>query len=113
MVEAMSDWPFRMRLGLFVNRGLKAVGPDHIRAHKNCSRHRNEIESSQRCACFYCLQSFPPSEIVDWTDDDATAMCPRCGIDSVIGSASGFSLSPGFLQRMHNHWFERTYKIKL
>jgi hypothetical protein len=98
---------------MLISRILKTVGPDHIRAHKNCSRHRGEIERSEQCGCFYCLQSFLPSEIEEWTDSDTTAMCPRCGIDSVIGSASGFSLSREFLQRMHNHWFERSYKIEV
>jgi len=39
-------------------------------------------------------------------------MCPRCGIDSVLGSASGFSLSRDFLNRMHHYWFERSFAIK-
>jgi hypothetical protein len=34
-----------------------------------------------------------------------TAMCPRCGIDSVIGSASGIDLTPEFLRKMHDFWF--------
>ena len=60
-------------------------------AHKKSSRHREEIRSSEICGCFYCLSIFNPSEIEDWTDDDEnklgqTALCPKCGIDSVIGS---------------------------
>jgi hypothetical protein len=98
---------------MLIDRLLKTVGPDHIRVHKHCSRHRSEIERSERCGCFYCLQSFVTDDIQEWIDNGATAMCPRCGIDSVIGSASGFSLSPNFLQRMHRYWFERSYKIKV
>jgi hypothetical protein len=98
---------------LFINRILKTVGPDHIPAHKHCSHHRDEIERSERCGCFYCLESFLPGEINEWTDDNTTAMCPRCGIDAVIGSASGFALSNEFLQRMHEYWFERTHTVKL
>ncbi len=30
---------------------------------------------------------------------------PRCGIDSVIGSRSGFPLTPEFLAGMKQHWF--------
>jgi hypothetical protein len=52
-----------------------------------------------------------PSEIEEWTDEGKTAMCPRCGIDSVIGSASGFPMSSNFLRQMHSHWFERSYKL--
>lgn len=92
---------------------LKVLGPEHIRAHKHSSRHRPEIERSEECGCFYCLRRFKPKEIEEWTDDETTAMCPYCGIDSVIGSASGYPLSDGFLQRMHNYWFERSYKIKV
>jgi len=95
----MSDWPFHIRMRMLINRLLKIVGLDYIHAHKNCSRHRNEIQQSERCGWFYCLESFTPSEIQEWVDGDATAMCPRCGIDSVTGSASVLFLSQEFLQR--------------
>jgi hypothetical protein len=97
---------------MLVTRLLKAVGPGYVRAHTHAARHRNEIEKSERCGCFYCLQTFAPGEIRDWIGKDNTALCPRCGIDSVIGSASGFSLSEKFLRRMHSYWFERSYAIK-
>ena len=79
--------------------------PDFIAAHKHSSRHRTEIEESNLCGCFYCLQVFEPSIIDFWIDDKTTAMCPRCGIDSVIGSKSGYPLTVEFLQQMKNHWF--------
>jgi hypothetical protein len=97
---------------MLVTRLLKAVGPGYVRAHTHAARHRNEIERSERCGCFYCLETFVPGEIQDWTDEGTTAMCPRCGIDSVLGSASGFSLSRDFLNRMHHYWFERSFAIK-
>jgi hypothetical protein len=35
-----------------------------------------------------------------------TGLCPKCGIDSLIGSASGFPVTdPTFLQAMHSRWF--------
>jgi hypothetical protein len=82
-------------------------------AHAHCSGHREEIERSDLCGCFYCMATFAPSEIVDWIDapDDAdeeagtTALCPRCGIDSVIGSASGYPIDADFLTAMHAEWF--------
>jgi hypothetical protein len=113
MSESVSDWPLHIRFRLFVTRLLKAVGPSYIRAHVHATKHRAEIEKSERCGCFYCLQTFSPAEIQEWIDDGDTAMCPRCGIDSVIGSASGFSLSEKFLGRMHDYWFERGYKIRV
>jgi len=87
--------------------GLTVPGPDQdiLRAHKHCIRHRAEIEKSSICGCFYCLRMFKPEEISIWIDDDQTALCPFCPVDSVIGSASGFPITREFLQRMHDHWF--------
>jgi hypothetical protein len=88
----------------------------HIRAHTHSIRHRDEIFASERCGCFYCLAIFEPGEIERWItekadrdsgmkDDSGTAFCPKCGIDSVIGSASGFPITAEFLAKMNKHWF--------
>jgi hypothetical protein len=36
------------------------------------------------CGCFFCLRTYPSSEIVDFTDQGKTAFCPHCGIDAVL-----------------------------
>lgn len=79
-------------------------------AHKRSIRHRAEIEASAVCGCFYCIKTYAPSEIEDWTDTsnpmaEQTALCPRCGIDSVIGDKSGFAITPEFLGQMNKAWF--------
>jgi hypothetical protein len=85
--------------------------PDHIRAHRHSTHHREEIRSSERCGCFYCLAIFTPFEIKEWTDisesrpQGETAVCPKCGIDSVIGSESGYPITKVFLESMSRHWF--------
>jgi hypothetical protein len=76
-----------------------------VAAHRHSSRHREELERGARCGCFYCLAIFPPAEIRVWIDDQSTAMCPRCSIDSVIGEASGFPIEREFLAAMRRHWF--------
>jgi hypothetical protein len=83
------------------------MSEDLQQAHLHSSGHSDEIAASDRCGCFHCLRTFHPSEIVDWIDDGPgkTAMCPHCGIDSVIGSASGFAVDDAFLRRMQQHWF--------
>jgi hypothetical protein len=82
---------------------------DHIQAHKHSSLHRDEIERSEACGCFYCLAVFKPDAIEDWTDEQdgvgQTSLCPQCGIDSVIGSESGFPIGEAFLKEMHHRWF--------
>ncbi len=79
--------------------------PDLGSAHKHCIRHSAEIEASDICGCFYCLSTFPPSDIVEWTDDGQTALCPRCPVDAVLGSASGLPIARAFLELMHERWF--------
>lgn len=74
-------------------------------AHAHSSDHRAELEASTECGCFYCTRMFPPSEIVEWIDDGKTAICPRCAIDSVLGSASGWPMTLEFLARMKRRWF--------
>ena len=87
-------------------------------AHKRSSNHRSELEGSHVCGCFYCLAVFPPAFITDWVDwpadtpDDqqldagTTALCPQCGVDSVIGSSSGYPITTEFLGAMQRRWFE-------
>ena len=95
------------RLQRDVGRVLRElrVTEDHIGAHEWSSYHRKTLRESDVCGCFYCLEVFPPSEIEDWIDDDDTALCPKCGIDSVIGSVSGYPIEREFLKKMHDHWF--------
>jgi len=62
------------------------------------------------CGCFYCLERFTPNEIEEWIDDEngekalATALCPKCGMDSVLGNAAFFdeigTLKRSFLFRV-------------
>lgn len=97
---------------------MRPATDEHLAAHKHSSLHREEILSSTKCGCFYCFGIFAPSEIVEWVDAPPgqqhaemsafgrTAICPKCGIDSVIGDKSGYPLDDAFLNRMHSHWFK-------
>ena len=86
--------------------------PDHdlVLAHEHCTKNRAELMVSEICGCFYCLAVFAPAEIVSWIDKRnaplQSALCPKCGIDSVIGSRSGYPITIDFMRRMHQRWFE-------
>jgi len=85
---------------------IKSQGGPAIEAHEHCKRHRTEIEASDLVGCFYCCETYPPSLIDEWTDDDSSAICPKCGIDSVIGTASGYPAGDrDFLKQMNAIWF--------
>lgn len=75
-------------------------------AHKHSRLNHDEILRSNQCGCYYCLEVFDPKRIVKWVEKGQTALCPECGIDSVIGSESGYSVDDEqFLKRMYDHWF--------
>jgi len=95
-----------------LKRQLETMPPEIMEAHAHSIRNRSEVISSARCACFHCCQVFPSSEISHWSDQGAdgvgqTALCPRCGIDSVISEAAGFVLSESFLAQLKARWFEQ------
>lgn len=81
----------------------------HVGAHEHSSNHRDAIDASEICGCFYCLSTFPPNRIAEWVDivegRGTTALCPDCGIDSVLGSASGLPITRELLAAMRAYWF--------
>ena len=102
----------------FTVRGRVSASPsisDEVlsEAHRHCSLHAEEIGRSTVCGCFCCRNTFAPTEIIEWIDDQhvgegrtgRTALCPKCGIDSVVGDASGFPLTREFLEAMYARWF--------
>lgn len=41
-------------------------------------------------------------------EGENTALCPHCGIDALIGDASGLPVTDAaFLLEMHAHWFKK------
>lgn len=56
------------------------LGLIYVQSFKN----KEKIESSKTCGCFYCLNIFSSKEVVEWVDKGKTALCPKCGIDSVL-----------------------------
>lgn len=46
-----------------------------------------DARKSAECTCFYCMSSFPGKDIQNVTverDGRETAICPQCGVDSVL-----------------------------
>ena len=76
-----------------------------LAAHKCSIQHRRQIKASKFCGCFHCRKIFPRNKVKQWVDAGTTAICPMCGIDSVIGDASGFPVTKDFLTKMCQVWF--------
>ena len=54
------------------------------KVHKLSSNHRELIKVANKATCFYCFNSIKYEDIADWIDNDNTAVCPCCGVDSVV-----------------------------
>ena len=92
-------------------KNIKASMPkDVVTAHGHSTFNREEINNSIECACFFCLKTFKPQEIKEWIEESDTALCPKCGVDSVLGDKSGFPLTTEFLEAMHKSWFSEPNK---
>lgn len=73
----------------------------------------NEVEilNSDNCGCYFCRSIFSAREITDWDYEDGhtQALCPKCGMASVIGDASGFPIEKEFLKEMNLRYYGPDY----
>lgn len=75
--------------------------------HKHSIRNKEEILASKGCICFYCKMECIPTDVVEWVDKGSiTALCPNCGIDALIGDASGIVITPDILEEAYHNSFE-------
>jgi hypothetical protein len=66
---------------------------------------RRAVTPDTKCGCYYCLKIFRFEEIKEYTDNGLTAICPHCGIDSVILDAPGTPVTNAELKRMNREGF--------
>jgi hypothetical protein len=69
--------------------------------HELSWRNRVGISAVKVASCYYCLKCFPTNRIREWADDEQTALCPCCGIDSVVAGEVKISV----LKRWHKESF--------
>ena len=86
-----------------------------------CTHHRDLLARSDRAGCFHCGALFSPTEITEWINEPpaehsgqvtpagVTALCPRCGMDAVLPSAT-VPISPELLAQMAEHYFGGQFK---
>ena len=73
-------------------------------AHEASWDNLERLKTAKKCGCFYCCRIFDAKQIKNY-GSDATALCPYCGIDSVLGDNEGFPITPEFLKTMNERWF--------
>lgn len=64
------------------------------------------VKASEMCGCYFCKSIFPSTEVGDndWITDShgRTVLCPECGIDAVLGDASGIPIQEDVLEELYD-----------
>ena len=66
---------------------------------------REMLEKSSKAGCYYCMKIYDASEVTDFLEQEETALCPKCGIDSVLPSSSPYELTAENLSKLYRFWF--------
>lgn len=75
--------------------------------HKKSFKNFEAVRQSKMCGCFSCKKIFNANKVIDFVterDGQKTALCPYCGIDSVIQD-SNIQITPELLNKMNREWF--------
>jgi NAD-dependent SIR2 family protein deacetylase len=73
--------------------------------HAYCTCNRNIIENSNKCYCFHCGKIFEKDDIKEYIDNGVTALCPDCGVDSVIPDSVDEEINKEVINDMNQYWF--------
>lgn len=68
-------------------------------------KNKKSIEESEFAGCCKCLNIFSTKDIINWTDNFETALCPFCNEDCVIAQSHGILLDEKTLKEMQLYWF--------
>lgn len=79
-------------------------------AYRFSRYHKVKFLEGKICGCFTCLHIFSAAEIVEWTDNGLTAVCPYCGTNTVLSDSLGFPITEEFLGRMRDENIEDAYE---
>lgn len=65
---------------------------------------KKNLMNSNKAGCYYCRKIYPAAEVKEFLETEDTALCPKCGIDSVLPD-SVCDLSIETLKELHQFWF--------
>ena len=93
---------------------MKTYSQDELyNAHHQSMFNKIKLQesTSKLCGCFNCKDYVSISEITEWTDNNRTAICPYCGIDSIISDTEKFPLTKSLLQQLYKRYFDYSSEV--
>ncbi|MCH5180839.1 MAG: hypothetical protein J1F32_06475 [Erysipelotrichales bacterium] len=73
--------------------------------HAYSSNNKELIDRSNKCYCFHCKSELDSKDVHDYIDEGKTALCPKCGIDSIIPDSIDEEINEIIIVEMNNYWF--------
>ena len=77
--------------------------------HDLSFKNRFLMELEGTGSCFDCFSYIKVEEVKRWVDGEQTALCPYCGIDSVLPG----KWDPKTIQAMYDRWFKEVTTLKV
>lgn len=79
---------------------------DYIAVYNDLFKNKEALLESDKCGCFHCLNIFSPKQISEWASStEDVAICPYCGIDSVVPDSQQSPITKDFLKELKYYWF--------
>ena len=106
LLDEMDDRSFLQKEDNTVENKAWTI-PELNAFYSHSIRNAESIFKSDVCGCFHCISIFPVADIKEMVvekDGFKTAICPICGIDSVLGDAS-VEITAELLETMNEYYF--------
>ena len=72
-------------------------------AMKFAISNKKAIQESPKAGCYYCKKTYKPSKVVEFLEHEEIALCPKCGIDSVLPANSPYEPTNENLAELHQY----------
>lgn len=70
-------------------------------------KNRKFLSGSSSAGCVKCLQVMEARDVVSFTDNDETCLCPRCGHDTLLLSSMQVNINEEYLKKANGYLFAR------
>ena len=61
------------------------------------------VKNSTICGCFHCVEIINKNDINEWTDYGKTAICPKCGRDTIVPQNNSIIINLENLKKIHDY----------
>ena len=83
--------------------------------YKHTKNNELDILRSKNCSCLFCRQTFNARKVSEWTsgkNNQMSAICPECGMDTLVGDASGYVFGIEDLKEINHEYFGEKYMVQ-